>query len=737
MNDAGARPQGELDLEALACGDLVAASVLVELSRSNRILVLEPEVFAALRILFKDRPRGRAWEALLAQLGSVKVDVAALKRALRTADEEDAKQRDEELDEPQPDQGKDDTQAARLLAIADQHEYFCNDFGAPYMSVELPLSGGGSRLETIKIRSRRARLFLVHQYVSAFGKSPSGTAVVGVLEALEARASFGGVVHPVHIRHARRDGKIYLDRGTEDGSVYEIDKAGVRMLARSPVRFLRPAGMLPLPEAVFGDPKDGLRRLRELTLFRNERDSVLSVGFMLDALGGEGPYSVLLIIGEGGAAKSTLARMIVALVDPRLLPLLNAPASKRDLYISASTRALVAYNNLSYLDKDISDGLCTATEGGAESRRSLFTDDDESSIHAKAPFILVAIDNVVTRGDLASRTLKTDLAAFPPNVERLTDLEFWAKFDVAAPVVLGALLQALSVGLRRYDSLDQKGLPRLAAFAKFVIACETAFWDAGTFAEAFSESAESAADDVLSGDPIAAVFEEFMKGKEAWEGTATELLAELEAIVRMPERLAEMALALAKNEGRSGSKIPNGLRTEAEKAGDREVVRGVAAATTALKEAREHVRETLSRFPKAANALSARLRKIGPQLRGAGIKITWPTNHRDGKVLRIENAAIRDTKNISNDQQGSSSSSHRPILNEISGLGGDGLSAKILSESAPVSSASPDPDFLPDEPIQHDSPRDPPKPNSPFTEVPTKNSGHPSKLRDRGKGFEI
>ena len=247
--------------------------------------------------------------------------------------------------------------------------------------------------------------------------------------------------------------------------------------------------------------------------------------------------------------------MIVALVDPRLLPLLNAPTSKHDLYINASTRALVAYNNLSHLEKDISDGLCTATEGGAESRRALYTDDDESSIHAKAPFILVAIDNVVTRGDLASRTLKTDLAAFPPGVERLTDAEFWVKFDDAAPVILGALLQALSEGLRRYDSLDQKGLPRLAAFAKFVIACETAFWDEGTFAKAFAESAESAAGDVLADDPIAAVLEEFMEGKAEWKGTSTQLLSELEAVVRQPERDASMAHAQAQSAAEARGKI--------------------------------------------------------------------------------------------------------------------------------------------------------------------------------------
>ena len=274
----------------------------------------------------------------------------------------------------------------------------------------------------------------------------------------------------------------------------------------------------------------------------------------------------------------------MALVDPRLLPLLNAPASKRDLYINASTRALVAYNNLSYLDKSISDGLCTATEGGAESRRALFTDDDESSIPAKVPFILVAIDNVVTRGDLASRTLKTDLAAFPPGIERLADADFWVKFDDAAPVILGALLQALSEGHRRYDSLDRKGLPRLAAFAKFVIACETAFWPAGTFAKAFEESTESAAGDVLEDDPIAAVLEKFMenrKGKE-WKGTSTQLLAGLEDVVRQPERDASDAYAQAQAPMRRAGKLATS-----------DEIAAASAAATVLEEAREHVREAL------------------------------------------------------------------------------------------------------------------------------------------------
>jgi hypothetical protein len=51
-----------------------------------------------------------------------------------------------------------------------------------------------------------------------------------------------------------------------------------------------------------------------------------------------------------------------------------------------------------------------------------------------------------------------------------------------------------------------------------------------------------------------------------------------------------------------------------------------------------------------------------------------------------------------------------------------------------------DPNFLPDEPIQHDSLSEsssPPRPNGPFTDAPAKNNTHSSKLRDKVKGFEI
>ena len=150
-----------------------------------------------------------------------------------------------------------------------------------------------------------------------------------------------------------------------------------------------------------------------MTRFQSERDFVLVVGFAMDALGGKGPYSVLVITGEPGSAKSTLARILGFLIDPQRNDLLLAPNSSRDVYIAASKRALVIFNNLSELGKPISDAISTASEGGSNSQRALYTDEDEFAIYSKAPFILVGINNVVTRGDLANRTLKAELAAMP------------------------------------------------------------------------------------------------------------------------------------------------------------------------------------------------------------------------------------------------------------------------------------------------------------------------------------
>ena len=94
------------------------------------------------------------------------------------------------------------------------------------------------------------------------------------------------------------------------------------------------------------------------------------------------------------------------------------------------------------------------------------------------------------------------------------------------------MLSALSEGLRRLPGLGVKDLPRLAEFATFATACETAFWEEGTFLRAFNEAAETNADEVLLGDPVRQDLLQFITHRKEWKGTATDLLKELETVIR-------------------------------------------------------------------------------------------------------------------------------------------------------------------------------------------------------------
>jgi hypothetical protein len=293
----------------------------------------------------------------------------------------------------------------------------------------------------------------------------------------------------------------------------------------------------------------------------------------------------------------------------------------------------------------------------------------------------------------------------------------------------------------------------MAAAVKFVTACETAFWPEGTFAEALAESAATAGADVLSNDRVAEAFEQFMGDKKEWKGAVTELLSELETIVRRPEREAELALALAKTEVRSRGKINDRYPTDSErakeKAKEEEATRRVAEATANLKEARERVHTILGdRWPKAGNALSGRLKNLGPQLRGAGIHILWPTSHGSGKVLTVTNITL-DLHKEKRTRETSSPSSHRPPPP------GDGADKEHdindLSQSDEVpwdEGERPPPDRPEDGPDSFDSDFMPAEPTqadlSGGTPRSTKSNGasvqggpHSSGLRDKDQGYEI
>jgi hypothetical protein len=256
-----------------------------------------------------------------------------------------------------------------LMHLADNAELFHTATGTAHAD----LSIDGHR-ETWPVRSPRFRAWLRRRYYEATADALSAAALNAALNLLEARAQFDGPERTVHVRVAEHENRIYLDLADQAWRAVDIGPDGWRVVAEPPVRFRRPAGLLPLPIPQRGGA------LGELTLFLNlpgQDDLVLVAAWLLATLRHGGPYPLLVISGEQGSAKTVLSKMLRALVDPNVAPARTLPREERDLFIAANNGHVLAFDNVSAVPAWLSDTLCRLASGGGFAVRRLYTDEDE------------------------------------------------------------------------------------------------------------------------------------------------------------------------------------------------------------------------------------------------------------------------------------------------------------------------------------------------------------------------
>jgi hypothetical protein len=498
-------------------------------------------------------------------------------------------------DAPEP-EGKEErpTQAQLLVRCAAGAELFHTPSGEAYASVPV-----GDHRETHQVRSKGFRRWLVRGYFDQHDRPPGAQALQDALGLLEARAQFDGIEREVHVRVAGTEGAVYVDLANERWEVAEITPGGWRVVParRVPVRFRRSRGMLALPSpARERDGKDGLDGLLRDFINVSDGDALkLVIAWLLQAFRPTGPYPVLLFQGEQGSAKSTAERLVRSLVDPSTAPLRTTPRSERDLVIAATNSWCVAFDNISTLQPWLSDAMCRLSTGGGFSARELYTDSEEVLFDATRPLLLNGITDVATRPDLLDRALTVTLPPIPEE-KRRPERELWRAFEEARPRILAALFDAVAGALSAVEGVRLAGMPRMADFAVWVTAAEkTLGWESGAFMAAYNGNRSEATESALDADPVALAVTKFMEDREEWTGTAGELWDVL-----------------------------NGL----------------------VEDSIKHTKV----WPGAPNALSARLKRLAPALRGIGIE------YEDARLPGHERKrAKRLTKNY-----GARDRSHRP-----------------------------------------------------------------------------
>ena len=367
--------------------------------------------------------------------------------------------------------------------------------------------------------SRGTRDYLTRIFYEDSGKAPNTTALQAAIGTLTSIARFDGEQHEAHVRVAGDGDRVYLDLCDAAWRAVEVTPTGWTVITNPPVRFRRSRGMLSLPVPVTGGSIDELRPFVNVAA----DDFVLLVAWLLAALRPTGPYPIEILIAEQGAAKTTTAKVQRRLCDPSESDVRRPPRNTEDLMIAATNGHIVAFDNLSRLSADLSDSLSVLATGGGFAVRQLYTNREEEIFQAQRPVILNGISQVATRGDLLDRAIVITLPPIPEHARR-DEGTFWQEFDRARPRILGALLDAVSCGLRRLPEVQLDRKPRMADFAMGSVAVEPACpWPEGTFLKAYARNRQGAVEATLDGDPVADV----IRAIAPWSGTASELLVEL------------------------------------------------------------------------------------------------------------------------------------------------------------------------------------------------------------------
>jgi hypothetical protein len=443
--------------------------------------------------------------------------------------------------------------------------------------------------EVIKLRSNYFSSWLKRShYRATSGKTAGAQAVADAVGTLEGIALHDCPVETVHLRVAEKDGRLYIDLADPLWRVVEVDAAGWRIVNNAPVRFRRHKGMVSLPEPMRGG---SIEQLRPFLNVASDEDWRLSVAWLLAALRPTGPYPLMVLSGQQGSAKSTTARVLRRLIDPNTAPIRCEPKDARDLMIAANASWGIVYDNLSSVPVWLSDALCRLATGGGFATRALWTDDEEMIFDAQRPVILTSIEDVTTRGDLLERSLILSLPPIPEH-QRRPEKELWNKFDAECPYIFGALLDALSGALRELPGVKLSRMPRMADFAVWATACEQALrWPAGSFLLAYDKNRADANAISLDCSPLFLPLQQLLSDTPEWSGTAAELLDKLAAI--------------------AGEQVTRGRE-----------------------------------WPRRANALSGKLKRLVPNLAAVGIVVVF---HRDMKrrTISIRQKKVRETSSSS------------------------------------------------------------------------------------------
>ena len=355
--------------------------------------------------------------------------------------------------------------------------------------------------------------------------------LAGMRDHLEAITELTGDRELVFAQVAPIENGIELDQGDDNQTRIRITASSVEVVsAGSQTLFYRYPNSLPFATPAQQGNIDLL--LKYLNLAEHER--WLLIAWITYTLAhpkvSTTNYVILVLRGDRGSGKSTLCKIVIgSLVGPSIRGVQAFPANQVDLAIAVQNAHVSMFDNLRTLTPAQADALCRCSTSATATTRKFHTNGQEFTHSLHGALVLNGIHPFIDQPDLAQRCLTLTQRRLDP-ADRTTESQLRADFQRDLPVIFRGVLDLIAAVFKHLPRVTPKYPERMLEFVLWLAALERARGlPEGELQRAYRENLTGAMRDSLQDDPLAEAVIEFAGpySDKAWSGTPTDLLLKL------------------------------------------------------------------------------------------------------------------------------------------------------------------------------------------------------------------
>ena len=413
-----------------------------------------------------------------------------------------------------------DPEKRKVPAVADRLIYSVREAGWPLFVDQHSEAHTLIEGQAVPIsRTNRALTKLLHDLEA---RAPTNDGLIGARRVLDMLAHDSGDVRELHTRAAHHEHAVFYQ--LSPGRVVRIDEKGWTLDPDPPVYFRAVKNLQPLPSPT---PGGNLEEVAEWVNLKSDRDRRLFLAYVTLATLPHIPRPILQATGVMGSGKSTACRIVKRLLDPTGNE--TVTADRRDFLQKAAHCYILLLDNQNSLPEWFQDTLCRLVTGESDSKRILYSDDEDLVWSMRRAILLNGVNPPSDRGDVQDRTLPIELDRLDKR-KRLPEDDFWLQFSLKHPRLLGAIFDALAGALRARHTVVLEERPRLTDWGLYAAALyESQGWGVETFVEDWRGVEETQQQGTLDGSVVAQAVILFMRDKDRVELSAAKLHAALRA----------------------------------------------------------------------------------------------------------------------------------------------------------------------------------------------------------------